>query len=190
MSEQLITQHTVYTADDFRAWLAANSNSAKRVALIIYKKHTGKPSPSHRELLDEAICYGWIDTTIKRLDDDRYIRHFARRTSKSTWSNNTLAYARLLEKQGRLQPYGKEMYELGKTKPVHDDGIPRNPDMPGDLRRALDKNPKAKAAVDVCPPSTKKMFYRWILSGKRPETREKRVQKVIANVLEGKKHIL
>lgn len=185
-----IPQLTVYSANDFRAWLQKNGDIESRIALVIYKKHTGENSPSHRELLDEAICYGWIDTTIKRIDDDRYIRNFARRTNKSSWSDNTLSYARLLEEKGKLQPYGKEMYELGKLKPTHDDGIPKNPDMPDELKRALQQDPQAQSAVESCPPSTKRMFYRWILSGKRPETRKKRVRKVIENALEGKKHIL
>jgi uncharacterized protein YdeI (YjbR/CyaY-like superfamily) len=80
--------------NDFRKWLEENHDKEKKVAVIINKKHTGIPSPSHRELMEEAICFGWIDTTIKRLDNDQYIRYFAKRNKNSKWSDNTLSYAK------------------------------------------------------------------------------------------------
>ena len=183
---------TVHSAEDFRAWLAANHATESRVALVLHKRHTGVDAPTHRQLIDEAICWGWIDTTIKRLDDDRYVRHFSRRTANSKWSDNTLSYARQLAKAGRMQPEGLKFYRQGLKKPTHDDGIPANPDMPQELRAALAlrKNAKARAAFESYPPSTKKMLYRWVLSGKRKETRRKRVQKIIDGAREGVRNVI
>ena len=73
----------VYTKEGFRRWLEKNHEKEAKVAVILHKKHTAKTSPTHRELVDEAICFGWIDTTVKRLDEDRYIRNFTKRTKNS-----------------------------------------------------------------------------------------------------------
>jgi len=160
------------------------------MSVVVHKKHTGKPFPTHRELIEEAICYGWIDTIIKRLDEDTFLRHFSRRNEKSKWSDNTISYAKKLIKEGRMSPEGMRFYKLGKAKPIHDHGIPKNPDMPIELEKALAKSAKAKQAFESHPPSQKRMLYRWILRGKQPATREKRVKQILASALAGKRHSL
>lgn len=168
----------------FRKWLRANHKKATKVAVVLYKRHTGRPAPTHRELIEEAICFGWIDTTIKRLDEDRYVRRFARRTKQSSWSDNTLRYAKELVKAKRMTAEGVRFYRLGLNKPTHDSGIPKNPTMPSELMQALARDVKAKQNFDAFPPSTKKMLYRWLLRGKRPETRTSRAQRIV----EGARH--
>ncbi len=86
------TTITAFNRNDFRKWLEENHNKETKVGIILCKRHTGKPAPTHRELIEEAICFGWIDTIIKKLDDDRYLRYFSRRNSNSKWSDNTLGY--------------------------------------------------------------------------------------------------
>ena len=76
----------VYSQKDFRNWLIKNHDKEKRVKLILHKKHTGKGSPNAMELMKEAICFGWIDTTVNRLDEDRYIRTFVKRNKNSRWT--------------------------------------------------------------------------------------------------------
>ena len=76
--------------------------------------------------MEEAICFGWIDTTIKRLDEDTYLRHFSRRNKNSKWSDNTLGYAKQLIKEKKMTPIGLEFYKEGLKKPTHDHGIPKN----------------------------------------------------------------
>ncbi len=85
---------SVFDRNDFRKWLEENHNKETKVGIILHKRHTGKPAPTHRELIEEAICFGWIDTIIKKLDDDRYLRNFSRRNNNSKWSDNTLGYAK------------------------------------------------------------------------------------------------
>lgn len=179
---------TAYSAKEFRAWLHKNHAKETKLAVIVHKKHTGKGAPTHREMIEEAICYGWIDTTIKRIDEDTFIRHFSRRTEKSKWSDNTLSYAKKLLKEGKMTPAGLHYYKLGKKRPTHDHGIPKNPDMPEELKKALAKNVAAKRTVESYPPSTKRMLYRWILRGKQAPTREKRVKQVIASATKGKRY--
>lgn len=108
------------TRDDWRKWLKKNHEKEKKIGLIRYKKHTGKPSPSHKEAMDEAICFGWIDTTVNRLDDEKYIINFAKRNINSKWSYKTLSYAKEMKKQGKMSPAGLSAYKHGLSKPPQD----------------------------------------------------------------------
>ena len=172
-------QITIYNRKDFRNWLKKYHKKESKLAVIVRKKHTGKPAPTHRELIEEAICFGWIDTTIKRLDENIFLRNFSKRTHKSKWSDNTLKYARELIEKGAMTEEGMKFYKLGVARPTHDHGIPKNPDMPSELEKALAKNKKAKTGFDGFPPSTKRMYYRWLLRAKLPETRNKRVKQLV-----------
>ena len=98
---------------EWRSWLKKNHKKEKNIALVCYKKHTGKPSLTHRESMEEAICFGWIDTTIKRLDDEKYIRNFARRSKNSKWSRATLGYAKELIKKKKMSLEGIRFYKEG-----------------------------------------------------------------------------
>jgi uncharacterized protein YdeI (YjbR/CyaY-like superfamily) len=181
---------TVKSIKDFHNWLKKYHEKESRVSLVLHKKHTKTPSPSHRELMEEAICFGWIDTTIKRLDKDRYIRNFSKRNKNSRWSDNTLSYARDLIKQKRMSPQGMKYYKEGKSKPTHDADIPKNPEMPLKIKQALNKSTTAKKNFEKFPPSTKKMLFRWFLTAKLPETRKKRIKLIIENAKQNKKDIL
>ena len=183
-------QITIFRAKEFRSWLRKNHKKEHKLAVVVHKKHTGKSFPTHREMIEEAICFGWIDTTIKRLDEDTFVRHFSRRTDKSKWSDNTLSYAKRLTAEGKMSAEGMRFYALGKAKPTHDHGIPKNPDMPLELKKALAKNAKAKRAVEAFPPSIKRAIFRSILRGKQAATREKSVKKIIASALAKKGHLL
>lgn len=184
-----VDQIVVYKSKEFRKWLKNNHKKKNKIALILYKKHTSKPSPSHRELIEEAICFGWIDTTIKRLDEDRFLRRFVKRNKNSRWSKNTLSYARKLVKLRRMTPYGMEMYKLGLKKPTHDKGVPENPSMPEILKLALRKNRQAKENFKNYPPSAKKMFLRWLRRAKRDDTKAKRVKKIVELAQKGEKKL-
>ena len=95
---------------DLMDWFEANHEKKDRVEAKIYKKHTGHPVPSHNDQIRAAICYGWIDTKVKRIDDDSYMRVFVKRKETAKWSLNTLKYAAELTKQGKMKPLGKKHY--------------------------------------------------------------------------------
>lgn len=177
----------VFGIEDFHNWLKENHEKEDKVTIILHKKHTGKESPSHRQQIEVAICFGWIDTTLKRRDADTYQRNFVKRKTTSKWSNNTISYAKDLIKQGRMSPQGMHFFKLGSAKPTHDHGIPKYPEMPKELQTALNKNKSAKKNFDNFAPSTKRMTYRWLLRAKLPETRKKRVNKIIKLASENKK---
>lgn len=180
----------ISTKEEFRKWLRINHKKETKVCILLHKKHTGKPAPTHREQIEEAICYGWIDTTVKRNDEDTYIRCFSKRTVNSRWSDNTISYGKQLIKEGRMKPEGLKYYKLGIAKPTHDHGIPKNPTMPIEFKNILSKNKKAMNNFESFPPSTKKMLYRWVIRGKLPATREKRVKCIFDGAMENNRDII
>ena len=173
----------VFIPNDFRKWLEKNHDKHTKVGLIIHKKHTGKKSPSHRELMEEAICFGWIDTTIKRIDEDTFIRFFSRRNKNSKWSYNTLSYAKDLMKRKKMTPNGLQFYKEGLKKKPHDYGIPLNPEIPSEMKDIFEKNKKAKEHFEKLAPSIRRTYLRWIFRAKREETKNKRIKIVLGNMI-------
>jgi len=180
-------QVIIYTREEWRGWLSENHDKEERVLLVRYKRHTGKSAPNNIVVMEEAICFGWIDTTVKRVDDEKYGTTYVRRKKTASWSNATQKRAREMIEQGKMTPAGLKAYKLGLKKKVIDHGLPRNPDVPKELKALLDKNKQAKENFEKFSPSTKRMYLYWILRAKRPETIEKRVKKVFQNSLENKK---
>ncbi|PIN75025.1 hypothetical protein COV18_04675 [Candidatus Woesearchaeota archaeon CG10_big_fil_rev_8_21_14_0_10_37_12] len=171
----------------WRSWLEKNHLKEKKVYLIKYKKHTGKPTIANKEAMEEAICFGWIDTTVKRLDDYTYQQCFMRRTDNSRWSNNTLKYAKEMIEQRKMSAEGLKRYNEGLQKPVIDHSLPKNPDVPEDLKKALEKSKEAKENFNNFAPSTRKVYIYWIEKAKRPETRKKRIEETVRKSAENKK---
>jgi uncharacterized protein YdeI (YjbR/CyaY-like superfamily) len=169
--------------NDWRRWLEKNHLSEEKVLLIKYKKHFGKYYLTSQELMHEAICFGWIDTTAKRRDDETYTITYVRRTKNSRWSKNTLSYGKKLLEKGRMSPFGIKMYKEGLLKKPHDADLPDNPEVPIDLKKKLNQNKLAKVNFEKMAPSLKKMHLRNILRGKRPQTREKRINNLIEGLI-------
>lgn len=165
--------------NDWRSWLEKNHLTEEKVLLIKHKKHVGKYFIPTQELMFEAICFGWIDTTAKRRDENTYTITYVKRNKNSKWSKNTLSYGKKLLKEGRMSPFGIKMYKEGLLKKPHDADLPENPEVPDDLKKRLNQNKLAKVNFEKMAPSLKKMHLRNILRGKRPETREKRINSLI-----------
>jgi len=161
---------------EWRAWLKKNHRTKDKIYLIRYKSHTGKPSPTVRESMDEAICFGWIDTTVNRIDEDRYSICYRKRTPKGRWSHATLGYAKRLIKEKRMTPSGLKAYKLGLKNEVIDHGLPKNPDTPDDLKKALGKGGKHWKSL---APSYRKYSIYWIEKAVSPETRKRRIKAVV-----------
>ena len=180
---------TCYTLKEWRKWLSKNYRKEDRVLLIRYKKHTGKESFNQRDAMNEAICFGWIDTTLKRIDDERYGVTFVKRKKSSRWSENTFARAREMIRKRKMTKFGLKMYQEGLKKPTHDVGVPKNPGVPEELKKELEKkkNKKAKDNFEKLAPSYKRIYLRWLVSAKREETLKNRVKVVIERLREGKK---
>ena len=182
-----VKEITVKTQKQWRDWLKKNHLTEDKVFLISYKKHTGKKFITHREQMNEAICFGWIDTTIKKIDEDQYGRYLVKRKETANWSKNTLSYGAELLKAKKMSAYGKKMYLLGLKAGPLDADIPDNPIMPKELKLALSKNKKAKETFKAYSPSAQKGFLRWIYRAKREETKAKRILAIFEAAKKGEK---
>ncbi|PIO08444.1 hypothetical protein COU59_01505 [Candidatus Pacearchaeota archaeon CG10_big_fil_rev_8_21_14_0_10_34_12] len=182
MAENLIE---IFSKEDFRKWLKKNHLKETHVLVVLHKKHTGKNKTSAAELMKEAICFGWIDATVKRLDEDRWGINYRKRTKNSTWSYNTLRYAKELAEKGLMSREGMKWYEEGKKKLPHDHGIPKNPEVPEEMEKIFVKNKKAKENFENLAPSTRRTYLRWIFRAKLPETKSKRINEVVRKMSNG-----
>lgn len=180
-------QVTIHNIEQWQKWLKKHHLAEEKVFLISYKRHTGKDFITHREQIEGALCYGWIDTTVKKIDEDRYGRYFVKRKNTANWSKNTLSYAKQLLEEGLMSAQGKKMYLLGLKKNPLDHDIPDNPTVPKELKSALSKNKKAKATFESYPPSFKKGVLRWLYRAKRAETKEKRIKQIFEAAKQGKR---
>ncbi len=98
------------TAKDWRAWLEKNVTKKKEIWLVYYKKHTGKPTVSYDEAVSEALCFGWIDSTAKSIDDEKYAQRFTPRNPKSQWSENNVIRYRDLVKAKKMTKAGRAVF--------------------------------------------------------------------------------
>ena len=168
------------SASAWRKWLEKNHLKAQSVFLIIYRKQSEVPSVYYPEAVDEALCFGWIDSVPKKRDESSYYVLFSKRHPKSNWSRvNKLKVKRLLQ-EGKVKEQGLKMIELAKATGtwtaldhVYDLMVP------DDLQILLNKNKKAKAYFEAFSPSSKRGILEWIHSAKRPETRQKRLKEIV-----------
>jgi uncharacterized protein YdeI (YjbR/CyaY-like superfamily) len=168
---------------EWRAWLARHQAASPGVWLVFHKQHTGEPSISYEASVREALCVGWIDSLIKRLDDDRYARKFTPRTPASRWSDLNRTRWAELKVAGRLTPAGLAAAPTGRTYAP----MPTITELPSDAAAAFRANRKAWAFFEQLAPSYRRYFALWIDSARRPETREKRIRGSIALLAAGKK---
>lgn len=168
---------------EWRAWLGKHHASSPGVWLVFYKEHARVKSIAYEDSVREALCFGWIDSLIKRLDDDRYARKFTPRQSSSKWSEINRKRWMELEESGLLMPAGRTAAPTGNTYAPR----PVIPDLPAYLAKALKANPKAWRFFEELAPTYRRHFVVWIHSAKRPETREKRIRESIALLAAGEK---
>ncbi len=166
---------------DWRRWLEKNHLKEDKVLMIKDKKHTGKPIIHNMDSMKTAICFGWIDTTARRIDEDRYAITYVKRNKNSKWSINTLSYGKELLKKGLMSPYGIKMYKEGLRKKPHDAGIPKNPEMPVEIKKSLKNNKKFDKFMELSH-SVKRTHFRRYLRAKRPETKANFIKKLISDI--------
>lgn len=168
------------TRADWRQWLAANHAIEKNVWLKIYRKESPTPSVTYSEAVDEALCFGWIDSSARKGDDQHYCQFFSRRNPKSNWSAVNKNKVDGLIAAGLMTDAGLAMVDLAKqtgTWTALDDVS--NLVYPSDLQESLQANPIAAAFFDAFPPSTKRGILEWLLNAKTPVTRAKRILEIV-----------
>ena len=175
------------TLSGWRKWLERNHSKESSVLLVQNKKHTGKRAFTHKEAMLEAICFGWIDTAIRRIDDDTFSVRWVRRGKAARWSHNTLAYAADLLASGRMAPAGIEAYERGRGRAVCDHGLAKDAPLPEDFVAELEKNDVAKRNFEEMCASARRQFHVWIHRAKKEETRKRRIVEAVARLQDNKK---
>ena len=162
-------------------WLEKNHLTEKSVWLIICHKESKSPSVEYEEAVEEALCFGWIDSKSNKRDDESYYLFFAQRKPNSNWSKANRERAEKMIRQGLMTEAGQAMIDLAKRtgtwtalKDV------QNSVIPDDLQKSFDKNKKAFDNFLVFPASSKRIILEWILNAKRPDTRQKRIEETVA----------
>lgn len=163
---------------DWRKWLSENHATEKEIWLVYYKKHTGKPRVPYDDAVEEALCFGWIDSIVKTIDNETYMQKFTPRKAKSNWSDSNKRRVENLLEAGAMAEAGSKTIEIAKSNGSWDRVIASTQqfEMPVEFQAALSDNKNAKDFFDSLTPAYQRQYVGWIGSAKRPETSQKRVK--------------
>jgi uncharacterized protein YdeI (YjbR/CyaY-like superfamily) len=175
--------------EEWRAWLGRNHSSINSVWLVFYKRHTGKPCVPYNDAVEEALCFGWIDSLVKRVDDEQYVRKFTPRKHGSVWSETNKRRVRRLIQRGKMTEAGLAKVEAAKASGEWSKRRVREAslEVPAFFEKALDMNAKALKAFNALAPSHKRNMVGWVASAKREETRRRRLAEAITVLERGEK---
>lgn len=174
--------NTLYVKDrtEFRKWLEKNFEKEKEIWLIYYKKNSSKPRIPYNDAVEEALCFGWIDSIVKKIDDEKYAQRFTPRKLNSKWSDLNILRVKKLIAEGKMTQFGlskiKELNSLLNKKPRTKNKILKIPVL---IKNHFEKNKKAWEFFVSLSPSYKQMYIEWITSAKKEETKLNRIKKAI-----------
>jgi uncharacterized protein YdeI (YjbR/CyaY-like superfamily) len=176
----------------WRKWLEKNHAKSAGIWLIYYKKTSGKKRLEYNDAVEEALCFGWIDSTSRPLDEEKYMQRFTPRKPKSGWSSLNKQRIEKMIQQGLMAAAGLQKIDIAKKNGTWEslDKIYAPPDqlqMPDDLARAFSKNKKAKINFENFPVFTRRQFLYRINSAKKDETRKARVKQAVLMCAANKK---
>jgi uncharacterized protein YdeI (YjbR/CyaY-like superfamily) len=165
----------------WRKWLEKNHSTAEEVWLRYYKKPSGMPRIQYNDAVEEALCFGWIDGKIKRINEDYYIQRFTPRRGGSRWSKYNIERVKKLAGQGLMKPAGLKAFSETVEKPhlVYDNRADGDPVVPDDLVNELRKNKDAFKNFMKFTQSTRRIYVEWLNSAKKQETRIRRIDKIV-----------
>jgi uncharacterized protein YdeI (YjbR/CyaY-like superfamily) len=172
----------------WRAWLQRHHATAAEVWLVLAKAHTGKPTITYDEAVEEALCFGWIDTTVRRLDEDHYMQRFTPRSNPRTWSQSNLDRFARMEAAGRMTDAGRAKLPKDVTAPP-----PRaatGDAAPEWMLRELAAHPAAERFFGTLTPGYRRDYVRYVTEAKREETRARRLAQAIRRLEAGHKRVV
>lgn len=167
------------TSADLRKWLEANHKTCNEQWIGYYKKHTGKASITWPESVDQALCFGWIDGLRKKIDEESYMIRFTPRRKGSHWSTVNLKRIAILIAEKQVTPNGLEVYQRDKANRSNASYEQETVALSKSYEATLKANSSAWTFFESMPPSLKKPSVWWVMSAKREETRQKRLQVLI-----------
>lgn len=183
---------TVYVPDRarWRAWLEAHHDSEPDgVWLVYYKQHTGKPTLEYNESVEEALCFGWVDSLIRRLDEDRYARKFTPRKPDSQWAESNRRRVERLIEQGLMAEPGLALVEYAKQHGNWEDSPQQeiSETISPDFRQALDRNDAARLFFKKLTDAQRRHYVLWINQAKMDATKRRRIDESIKLLEQGRK---
>jgi uncharacterized protein YdeI (YjbR/CyaY-like superfamily) len=169
------------SADAWRNWLERHHNTEKNIWLIIYRKESNTKSVYYPEAVDEALCFGWVDSKPNKRDSESFYQFFAKRNPKSNWSKINKEKVERLFKANKMAAAGMEMISIAKANGTWNalDEVEELV-IPPDLKKALKTVPIALTNFEAFPKSVKRGILEWILNAKLPDTRMKRITETVA----------
>jgi len=176
------------TAGELRAWLEENHATATELFVGFYRRGSGKPSITWQELVDEELCFGWIDGVRQGIDDVRYSNRITPRKPRSTWSAINIARANELIRLGRMRPAGLKAFErrTDARSAIYSYEQRTKAKLDPEAERSFRANTKAWAFFQGQPPSYQRAATWWVISAKREETRQKRLATLIGDSARGR----
>lgn len=180
MLEKQIESFYPKSRQEWREWLEKNHIGKQSIWLIYYKKKSKVSTVSYNEAVDEALCFGWIDSKAKPLDDERYMQFFSKRKNNSVWSKINKGKVERLVKEGLMTKAGFEIIEKAKQNgswTILDEAEALI--IPQDLEDNFKMNQDAKKYFVRLSRSDKRNILQWLVLAKRPETRQKRITEII-----------
>lgn len=177
-----VEDYCPYDKKDWRKWLQLNHNRKDAVWLIFYKKKSPNHNLSWSESVDEALCFGWIDSTKRTIDSEKYKQYFSKRKAKSNWSKINKDKVKPLIDQGFMEEEGYKSIEIAKENGSWTilDEIEALI-IPEDLKKELANHKSSIEYFDSLSKSAKKILLHWVVSAKRKETRQKRILEIVEN---------
>ena len=181
---------TPHNIADWHAWLESNHALEQEVWVVYFKPASGQSGIDYETSVEEALCFGWIDSIIQKIDEEKYARKFNPRRADSFWSATNKRRMEKLISEGRMTPIG-----LAKYDPQAPEG---SSEIGGKIRRAelpippgilqqLQCQPRAWENFQLLPPSLQRQYLSWVLSAKKIETQQKRLVEVISTLDQGKR---
>jgi uncharacterized protein YdeI (YjbR/CyaY-like superfamily) len=180
----------VTNRDEWRAWLAKHHASETEVWLIYYKKHSTQPRIPYDHAVEEALCFGWIDSLVKRIDDQKFAQKFTPRRDCNKWSALNKRRARKLIREGRMTEVGLAKIDqavLDEEPRIKQKKKSRNLDLPRFVKLALLASPRASEHFQNLAPSYRRLYIEWIMSAKKEETRARRLREAVSLLEQNKK---
>ena len=176
------------TPAELREWFEVNHEVAPELLVGYWKKHTGRPTVTHSEAIEQALCFGWIDSIGRRIDEDRHQMRFTPRRKASVWSAINIAKITELTERGLMHPAGLRAFEARKP----DQGAAYAHEQPADARldeaqeARLRAEPAAWAWFTAQSAAYRRAAVHWVVSAKRVETRQRRLARLIADSAAGR----
>lgn len=180
--------HHAETRTQWRSWLEHHHTSGRGVWLCSWRTGTGRPRCPYPDVVEEAICFGWIDSTATLLDDQRGLQLITPRKAKSPWSRLNRRRAADMEARGLMTDAGRAAIDAAKQNGwwTISDQVEDLAE-PADLARALDHHPRARANWEDFPSSARKQMLWWVVSAARPATRASRIAAAVAEAADGRR---